>query len=548
MTTNQQYPYGYGDNSTVFTNNTITGNAGVGFRISNPSPSNLVTISATGNLVTGSSDAVLIDHTATGDGSVSATFHGNSLTGYTTFAVDNQNTASGNVFDFSKNWFGTNVLAMLLTVINDPSTEVDFTPFLDTGVPVAVTPTGFQGDFTKLHVTADGAQVGSTGRIQEGVNDVAGTGALTVVIENGTYVESNITITQAMTVEGASESGVVIGPSIVDDHLDSSFAGTVSNGFVIESSGVTIETLTLDGDAGIGGAGSQNFRSGIIVDGLNSASAYDNTTVDSVTFKNLYRRGVMFYFNVAGVHSTGNEIKNSTFDTIGTSNSLGFESPFAIIAFDADASIHDNVITNVGGGIGSNFVVQPSDAPLLTIYNNQISNFANRTLGSLGMDLSGMRAGSWVHDNTVDMTGDTTGLDIGIVVQYAAGSATVEHNTITADAGDTGIYVFFDDPGTVLLKNNSVTGNGDGLGILVTDNGDRFGQPGDGATSATLIQNSVSGFSTGTGIEVQQLNVHGDNLAASAIIGDGTNANANTVHGNATDILVTGSLASHHRR
>ena len=65
----------------------------------------------------------------------------------------------------------------------DTDGEVDFTPFLDTGVELAVVEVGFEGDFTTLNVTTLGEQTGDD-RIQEAVDLVEGS---TVNVWPGDY-------------------------------------------------------------------------------------------------------------------------------------------------------------------------------------------------------------------------------------------------------------------------------------------------------------------------------------------------------------------------
>ncbi len=82
--------------------------------------------------------------------------------------------------------------------------------------------------------------------IQAAVNAVAPGG--TVKVRDGTYNQSNITVSKAVTITGQSRAGVLVGPSIADAHADSSTSGPISNGFLIDSSDVSIEHLTIDGN------------------------------------------------------------------------------------------------------------------------------------------------------------------------------------------------------------------------------------------------------------------------------------------------------------
>ncbi len=90
----------------------------------------------------------------------------------------------------SGNWWGDSSVAGVQSTL---SGVVDFTPWLDVGTDTQAGVTGFQGDFSLLHIAAAGPQSGEIGRVQEGVNMIAD-GALTggdriVEVKAGAYVE-----------------------------------------------------------------------------------------------------------------------------------------------------------------------------------------------------------------------------------------------------------------------------------------------------------------------------------------------------------------------
>jgi hypothetical protein len=124
--------------------------------------------------------------------------------------VDRQPGAGTNVKDFSGNWYGSNNPVVTTADSTEPgyadqipatvggtatapggqpdiagpgSANIDYSPFLWTGANSALI--GFQGDFSKLGVTAGGAQSGATGRIQEAVDLAPVSG--TVHVLAGTY-------------------------------------------------------------------------------------------------------------------------------------------------------------------------------------------------------------------------------------------------------------------------------------------------------------------------------------------------------------------------
>ncbi len=372
--------------------------------------------------------------------------------------------------------------------------------------------------------------------IQSGINAVASGGI--VDIYAGTYDPSNILIPIPVTIEGLSESGVIIKPSLTDSHDDSSFGGTASNGFIIASSHVTIETLTLDGGAG------QDFRDGIITNSANDGHTYSDITIQHVTIENVYRKGIAIY-NYTGL-ATGIVIENDTLNDIGTTINDGgaaYEATAAIAVFGSDATIENNVITNSAAGIEGNTF--DGSAALFTITGNSYSSpqtvLAN---GALGIDVASAAGGSVVSANPVDLTGTGTAHnDIGIVVSWDQGAVTVSGNTVTGQGGDNGILLYQDATAVAVSGNTVQTTSSDtGVGILVTaqdSDTSRFGD-GPGPVAATITANPVSGFATG--VEVASDGLAGD--TASANIGDGTSPGSNTISKSDWGILVKGSGAS----
>ena len=97
--------------------------------------------------------------------------------------------------DASGNWWG---IATPDGVAAEVSANVDYTPWLDGGADTSADP-GFQGDFSTLHVDDDSPQVGTTGRVQEGIDMVSGS---TVYVAPGTYNE-RVTIDKSVDLRGA---------------------------------------------------------------------------------------------------------------------------------------------------------------------------------------------------------------------------------------------------------------------------------------------------------------------------------------------------------
>ena len=174
--------WGYPDatqfGKTDFHANSITGTA-AGFRIRG---TNDVTIR--NNVVSGVADGVVVDDvpgdglTAQLDGST-VVIRDNSFSGITGHYVTNTYAGAVNA---SVNWWGsTNTAAPNI------SGPVDFTPVLTSGVDTSGA-AGFQGSVAGLKVHASGAQLGTEGRIQEGIDTTVTDG--TIDVAPGAYSET----------------------------------------------------------------------------------------------------------------------------------------------------------------------------------------------------------------------------------------------------------------------------------------------------------------------------------------------------------------------
>jgi hypothetical protein len=148
---------------------------------------------------------------------LNSTFSGNNISGnWYGQIVDRQSggtlpaPGTTNLKNFSANWLGTTSPAVTTANSAEPgyaaqipvgyggaatnpggepdiagsaSANIDFTPMLESSTDTSAT-AGFQGDFSSLTVTAQGAQTGAVNRIQEGVNSVT---ASTVHVLAGSY-------------------------------------------------------------------------------------------------------------------------------------------------------------------------------------------------------------------------------------------------------------------------------------------------------------------------------------------------------------------------
>jgi hypothetical protein len=389
---------------------------------------------------------------------------------------------------------------------------------------------------TEMWVPQTAATTGNTvvdGHIQDGINTAFS--GMTVRVAADTYFESNIVVDKPVTILGQSETGAILAPAALDNHDPSTWGGTAQQGFIVAAANVTIENLTIDGNANSSLSGTQNFRQGIIADSDHGWTGTNGggLTVDHVTLNNIFRKGIALYSRSS--LTTGNSITNSTFNNVATSSINGFEAAFAIADFSSSGTISNNTITNSGGGIATNSVGGP--APTITVSNNQFSSPATG-IGAghpaVGLDLSNLAADSTVSGNVVKLTGG--GSALGIVVQYAYGGLSVHDNSVTTDGGDTA-FVLYEAPNSAapaVLDHNSLTGTATDTGVLLTDDGTIFGDtPHSGTTFGTLTRNTITGF--GTGVLVSSAGT----TTVSAVVGSGT-----SISGGTTGILVSGANAS----
>ena len=372
--------------------------------------------------------------------------------------------------------------------------------------------------------------------IQDGVNAVTaytGTNPRVVHVFNGAYNESNIAVTKAMTIDGESRAGVVLAPAAEDDNLDDSFAGTVQYGFMVSASGVTIQDLTVDGQANPGlTTGKNNYRAGIMTpdDGVDLS----NLTFSNLAIQNIYRRGIQL--NWSGDNNVIQDNLILMNDGTLSSGAYGIAVFGGMAPATQPTKILRNTIKNTAGeAISANF------GALLTVQGNHISN------SPIGMNLAALSDGSLIggpeagDGNDIDLTGQSTA-DIGILLTFSGdspldpGAVTVQGNTVTASGGDTGIYVFRTGVAPVVLAGNTLTAtgstasaDGQGVGIFISDEDDLLGESStDNGANVQILANVVSGFARG--IDVLKSDTEGAAETLTVTIGN-TTADANTISG-----------------
>jgi nitrous oxidase accessory protein NosD len=495
------------------------------------------------------------------------------------------------VVDASGNWWGaTSESGVQSKVLG----TVDFTPYLNSGANSA-TGVGFDGDFSHLHVTALGAQSGSTGRIQEGVNLVDAGGI--VQVHAGTYTEL-VTVNKTVSLRGEQYG--------VDARTRAAVPETIVNGsggsFTLQANDIELDGFSVQGTTGLplgtaihSNSGFSGYRiaNNIIQDntiGLYLGSSGATTTVVE---QNLIRdndnpgaaggTGIYSDQGLSNVLIQDNKFAGNNF-TAGM-NLIGFLSPVtgATISGNEFADGNQLVLFNIDGGLVDDndftgtaltgtaiFVGGGSDN--LTVSNNTITNRAgsgisftdagfgpnsNATItgNTITQDVSLLSSGSpttrsmisvsqtsgvsTVDNNAITLTGATFGPNIsavrGIVIGGAAtGTVNVENNTLDGGGvGTVGVLAQSSLSGAVALEGNAITNVN--TSVLIQSSG-----------VATLIGNTLinSGAMAGIGIGV-------DVAAGSVVIIDGS-ATENEIAGfgsgvrSAGTVSVTGNDASIH--
>ncbi|HSN95018.1 MAG TPA: right-handed parallel beta-helix repeat-containing protein, partial [Anaerolineaceae bacterium] len=295
---------------------------------------------------------------------------------------------TANTMDASGNWWGTADPAM---VKNLAGTNVDFTPWLDSGTDTDGTALGFQGDLRILHVDDDSPQAGTLGRIQEGVNMVSGS---SVLVEPGIYTEQvTVNAKENLSIIGAGEASTII---VSPDALTALTGDRKPVVGIKASENVTIQNLTIDG-AGKGKANNRMYglfyynTSGLIdhitvkgvrnepLDGAQGGVAI-YAYVDDGTARNLtaqsstaldYQKGG-FVFNGVGLTAI---VDDNTATGAGQTDKIamnGFQ-----VGFGASATLTNNITSgnyytgNPDNGIAGGFLLyQPTD---VVVSNNSVS-------------------------------------------------------------------------------------------------------------------------------------------------------------------------------
>jgi hypothetical protein len=386
-------------------------------------------------------DGILIDAAAGTVGPI----NDNNLSGNGGFAVDNQ---SGSLIDASTNWLGSNVLASVQAAI---SGSVDYTPFLDSGTDTQSATPGFQGDFSVLDVTAASPQSGTTGRIQEGINDVTAGGTVNVLA--GTYAE-NVTIGKDLSLLGVPGS-----PTAVVIHPTSGTGITVGS----PATDVTIKSVEVTG------AGT-----GISVSNLTTLALADLTLTGNGTGGTVNNVTTLDWTPSSGSTGITATLTGTSFQR-GSDDTVSFSSVQDFTVFGSSGSDTFNVTP----AASTTFTVHGGDpTPPATpgdVLNVNLSGTTSPHLNSTQPVPASGFAGSWTFGNADPVVFDqveTLEPTATLVVSQMSSANPTEGGTVTF---------------TVTIKNN---GPNDATNVLLTDLV---------PTGSTFVSSSFTGYNPVTG-------------------------------------------------
>ena len=322
--------------------------------------------------------------------------------------------------------------------------------------------------------------------IQAAVNQVSAGGEVRAAA--GTYRE-NITIPKPLTLKGAGNSTRIIPAlSAPATCVGNSLCPGSSNIILVQANNVTIQKVLLDGDnpaltSGIVRMGADlDARNGIITNhptsGIPGSGVFQNLTVDHVTVKNIYLRGM--YASSGGSFNFHHNI---------VTNIQGSPSSIAIFNFGGAGVMAHNTVSWANDGIASNWSTG------VQFLNNRVTNAGSgiHTDNSGGYLTGGadLIQGNSVTKCTPD------GYGIWVFVPYNA--PTVRNNTVTGCQVGLGAFGGSFSPGltvTTLFINNLVDGGGSAASIGALIQTDTFGY-GDTDVKASFTNNSIRNFAFG---------------------------------------------------
>jgi hypothetical protein len=400
----------------------------------------------TNSFVTGNFYGILFSNAS--NGSVT----GNFLAGNTQSAVRNS-TSNSAVIDASTNWWGvTTEAAVLAKTSSTGGNRVDITPYLLDGTDTGNATAGFQGDYSQLAVTTLGPQVGSTGRIQEGVTSIAN-GSLTGInrvleVNTGNYTGAT-DVNQSLTLETASfslnSSLTFSAPSQVAEAANGGgVAITVLNG-------APGNNLAVNANLAFVGNGTLSLTSGngsIVGSGVISAGTLSLTSTNgsitastdaaslAATAKGDITIGDAGDITFTGVTSSTGNVGLTAVGILATSGS--------VTATVGDVSLRGATLALAGTTTAGDSLALEATAGNVSLL---VANL------SIGQDLYVVASGAITQDGALTVPGNTT-------LNAGSGITLMEANVFTGTVAISSVGdVALNDSTPLAFANSTITGN-----------------------------------------------------------------------------------------
>ena len=439
------------------------------------------------------------------------TIFNNSVTGYDAnggYAVYNDTNATINA---SGNWWGIdprNAPDYDQAVADVMQGTVDFTPMLVSGTDKS-SANGFQGDFSKLFVTAKGAQTQAGGRINEAIGLVSGS---TVYVGAGNFIENVVIDKHNLNLLGGYGGTSTIAPST---------SGAKDAAIYVERLGsstrnVEIDNFTIDG---------ANVGYGVLA---NDVQDFDLT---NMIVKNTSIAG----FDIKVDHQPGQtvtDIENNDIDGSNTGDgirisgdSAGRDSNGSIVG--AEVNLTDNTIGEDGDNIDGKGIVFSTN---LGDADGSIADAGGRNVNDVSINITGNDVYS--NGNAVEFTGSITGADVnisnnndgfvstngdGILFNKAIKDADIDvtGNIIGADKTGVNFNGNISDNADIDLTNNTIGSDGDEVlnGILFS----RISNSQVNITNGSIDSAGGSGAIAGDGINFRRGLHNGANVVISGV-------------------------------
>jgi|GEM_PF-1628768 parallel beta-helix repeat protein len=348
-------------------------------------------------------------------GTVTAGIHDNDFTGnaygFATNAAATQ--------DVSYNWFGSTDAAVVSAMLDG---NVDYTPWLSSGVDGEPGSPGFQPSRSLVYVDDDSQQSGTDGRINEAINDP---NVFEVFIQEGTYNES------ILIGSGFSKNGLVISGN---PFLRPVITGGVRLTQTAAIDGLTFKNLVISGLA----------PSGDGIFDMDNGGAIDNFVMDKCVIdgENVADRNGFLGQNLTGTLAmTGNTFVNilgwAVMDIESGSGDGGSNLPFATVTFA------NNSVTDCNGSVSLRGKAAPNRTNLVNAYGNAFSNIGGNASSQgqhwAALEINHAEAAN-IYNNNVDDVSEGEWGEGQAFQLWDIGTLDMHDNTITNNFQ--GIFIY----------------------------------------------------------------------------------------------------------